>query len=415
MEGRSRQPHALREALVTGLYVLTGVALLLVVGATSGLVHVSEALADAAGVTPAASSPSAASPAPSGAPSSLAVASPSPSPSPSPGVSATLTTTVLGAVTVHNGQYATVRYRADDSAGGTVSVDLLVTARNGAVLRRLVTGKPVPVGVTQKWRGRLRLRRGRYLVVAHATDASGQTEASAQTAALHVLAKLPPLVPTQRARRAAFAWAARRAGAVAVAVIDSRGRLYGYHPWRRFTTASVVKALILVTYLRQHRHVSASVRSVLTRMIEYSDNAAADLTYRLVGRSSVQHLARLAHMRSFTAGSAWIVSRAAPADMGRFFLDMHRYIPAGHRRFADHLLSHVVSYESWGIPAAAVSLGYRVYFKPGWLGAWMLANEAARLERDSVTIGLAVFTDGNPTSSYGKETIAGVTARLLRR
>jgi len=416
VKGRSRQPHALREALVAGLYVLIGVALLLVVGATSGLVHVSEALADAAGVTPAASSPSAASPSPSGTPSSsLAVASPSPSPSPSPGVSATLTTTVLGAVTVHNGQYATVRYRADDSAGGTVTVDLLITAGDGTVLRRLVTGKPVPVGIAQKWRGRLRLRRGRYVLVAHAADSSGQTEASAQTAALHVLAKLPPLVPTQRARRAAFAWASRRAGDVAVAVIDSRGHLYGYHPWRRFTTASVVKALILVTYLRQHRHVSASMRSVLTRMIEYSDNAAADLTYRLVGRSSVQHLARLAHMRSFTAGSAWIVSRVAPADMARFFLDMHRYIPARHRRFADHLLSHVVSYESWGIPAAAVSLGYRVYFKPGWLGAWILANEAARLERDSVTVGLAVFTDGNPTSSYGKETIAGVTARLLRR
>ena len=56
-----------------------------------------------------------------------------------------------------------------------------------------------------------------------------------------------------------------------------------------------------------------------------------------------------------------------------------------------------------------------MYFKPGWLGAWILANEAARLERQRVRIGLAVFTEQNPTSSYGKDTIAGVTARLLRR
>ena len=74
-----------------------------------------------------------------------------------------------------------------------------------------------------------------------------------------------------------------------------------------------------------------------------------------------------------------------------------------------------MSWQRWGIPAAAEPLGYRVYFKPGWLGAWYLANEAARLERGRVRIGLAVFTNGNPASSYGKDTIAGVTARLLHR
>ena len=89
--------------------------------------------------------------------------------------------------------------------------------------------------------------RGRYLLVAHAVDAGGQTEASAQTAELRVLAELPPLVPTERARRAAFAWAARRAGDVAVAIIDSRGPPVRLPPSvRRFTTASVVKAMILV-------------------------------------------------------------------------------------------------------------------------------------------------------------------------
>ena len=382
--------------MITGLYVAAGVVLLLVVAVTSGLADVSEAAADAAGVPMAASS-----------------ASVSPSPSASP--SETLTTTVTKDVTVHRGQYASVRYRADDSAGGSVTVDLLVTKRDGTVVLNLVTGRTVPVGADQEWRGRLRLPRGRYLLVAHAVDAGGQTEASAQTAELRVLAELPPLVPTERARRAAFAWAARRAGDVAVAVVDSRGRLYGYHPWRRFTTASVVKAMILVTYLRQHRTVSPAMQSVLRRMITVSDNSAADLTYRLVGRSAVQRLARVAHMRSFTAGGAWIVSRVAPADMARFFRDMEQYIPSRHRRFANGLLSHVVSSQSWGIPVAAAGTGYRVYFKPGWLGAWILANEAARLERKRVTIGLAVFTDSNPSSSYGKETIAGVTARLLRR
>ena len=109
------------------------------------------------------------------------------------------------------------------------------------------------------------------------------------------------------------------------------------------------------------------------------------------------------------------MSRAAAADMARFFRDMERYVPDHHRRFANGLLAHVVSWQRWGIPMTAEPRGYRVYCKAGWLGAWTLANQAARLERRRVRIGLAVFTDHNPTSSYGKETVAGVTERLLRR
>jgi Beta-lactamase enzyme family len=346
---------------------------------------------------------------------SSAPATSTPTPSPSPTVSGTLVTTVLGAVTVPSGSSARVRYRADDTAGGTVTVDLLVTTRAGDVVKRLVTGRVTAVGVMRVWRGRLRLPPGSYLLVAHAVDAGGLSESSTRAGALRVLAPLPPLVPTARARRAAFAWAARRAGSVAVAVVDSRGRLYGYHASRPFITASVVKAMLLVAYLRRHSSVGPAMRTVLARMITLSDNDAADEVYRLVGRGGLAHLAHLARMRTFRAGSAWIVSRVGAADMARFFRDMERYIPAAHRRFADSLLTHIVSYERWGIPPAAEPLGYRVYFKPGWLGAWVLANEAARLERKRVRIGLAVFTDGNPTSSYGKETIAGVTARLLRQ
>jgi len=68
-----------------------------------------------------------------------------------------------------------------------------------------------------------------------------------------------------------------------------------------------------------------------------------------------------------------------------------------------------------GDPVAARPLGYRVYFKPGWLDAWTLASQAARLEKGRVRLGIAVFTDGNAPGLYGQETVAGVTARLLQR
>jgi hypothetical protein len=341
--------------------------------------------------------------------------SPSPSPSASPGVSATLTTAVVRGVTVHRGSVARVRYRADDTAGGAATLDLLITTRAGTVVRRLVTGRVTEVGVERVWRGRVRLRRGRYLLVAHAVDASGRCEANARTAELRVLAPLPPLVPTASARRAAFAWAARRAGDVAVAVVDSHGRSYGYHEQRSFITASVVKAMLLVAYLRRHDTLDPAMRATLTRMITVSDNAAADAVYRSVGRRGLVQFADRAGIRSFRASDAWILCRVAAADMARFFRDMERYIPSQHRRFANSLLAGVVSYQRWGIPAAAEPLGYRVYFKPGWLGAWVLASQAARLERRRARIGLAVFTDRNPSPTYGKETLAGITARLLRR
>ena len=391
-------PHrrlSARTALVPALCIAAGALCLGVIGATS-------AVGDAAPFAP-------------GIPTSASSSSPSPSPSASPGASETLTTTVVRPVTVHSGSVARVRYRADDTAGGTVTIDLLVTTRSGEVRRRLVTGRVTAVGVERVWRGRLRLRRGRYLLVAHAVDASGRSEASATPAGLRVLAPLPPLVPTARARRAAFAWAARRAGHVAVAVVDSRGRAYGYHAADRFITASVVKAMLLVAYLRRHSSLDPAMRATLTRMITVSDNAAADAVYRSVGRRGLVRLADRAGMRSFRASGSWILCRVAAADMARFFRDMERYIPKDHRRFANGLLAGIVSYQRWGIPVAAEPRGYRVYFKPGWLGAWTLANQAARLERRRVIIGLAVFTDHNPDPVYGKETIAGVTARLLRR
>jgi hypothetical protein len=232
-------------------------------------------------------------------------------------------------------------------------------------------------------------------------------------ARLVVLRALPPLVPSGDGLRRAFAWAAGRGGRVSVAVVDSRGRLHGFRPWRAFTSASVVKAMLLVAYLRSHPAPTAFMRDELRRMIEFSDNAATDVVYGVVGRSGLVSLARLTGMRGFGPSGGWITTRITAADLARFFRDMERFIPDGQRRFANGLLAEITPSQSWGIPAAARPLDYRVYFKGGWLGAFVLANQAARLERDRVRLGIAVFTDGNPASWYGLDTIRGVTARLL--
>jgi hypothetical protein len=315
---------------------------------------------------------------------------------------------------VHRGARTTFVFRVDDPAGGTLVAELVAKRPDGRFVRTLASGLRVKAGQPKTWRGRVGLPRGRYLYVVHATDAEGGTEAQATPAALHVLAALPPLVPTPRAVRRALAWARARAGEVAVAVVDSRGKLHGYREDRRFYSASMVKAMLLIAYLRGHRRVPAAMRGVLTRMIEHSDNAAADLVYGIVGRRGLVALARLSGMRRFRPNGGWITTLVTAADMARFFRDMHDYIPKRRIAFADELLSGIIPAESWGVPAAARPLHYRVYFKGGWLGAWVLASQSARLVHRSERLGLAIFTDGNPSPDYGKETIRGVTARLLR-
>ena len=328
-------------------------------------------------------------------------------------------TKVLHEVRVHSGQSARVQFRVDDAAaaadGTTVAASLNVETSAGDVVRVLVRDRQTSLGVVQAWRGRLRLPAGRYLLVAHARDAAGQAEARAEPARLVVLRALPPLVPSTAGLRLAFAWAAHRAGRVSVAVVDSRGALHGLQPSRLCVSASVVKAMLLVAYLRSHPQPSAGMRDVLRGMIEYSDNAATDVVYGVVGRSGLAKLARLAHMRGFRLCGGWITTRVTAADTALFFRDMERYIPSRQRHFANGLLAGITPSQSWGIPAVARPMGYRVYFKGGWLGAFVLANQAARLERERVRLGLAVFTDGNPGSPYGLDTIRGVTERLLRR
>jgi hypothetical protein len=54
-----------------------------------------------------------------------------------------------------------------------------------------------------------------------------------------------------------------------------------------------------------------------------------------------------------------------------------------------------------------------VFFKTGALPSEGLFNEAALLERGDVTFTIAVFTDGDPSMSYGEQTIQGVASALL--
>jgi hypothetical protein len=198
------------------------------------------------------------------------------------------------------------------------------------------------------------------------------------------------------------------------------GGCRGWPVHRRYHSASVVKSMLLVAYLRrlarQRRGLNGRARALLYPMIHSSDNDAASAVLRIVGERALNRVASDAGMRDYVPGGArWGFTEVSAADLARFFYRQDTLIPARFDRYARRLLSGIERSESWGIPAVARP-EFRVYFKGGWLPEVEgLVNQAGRLERPQIRFGLAVLTKNDPSMGYGEHTIEGVTARLLGR
>jgi Beta-lactamase enzyme family len=214
-------------------------------------------------------------------------------------------------------------------------------------------------------------------------------------------------------------YAARRAGEVSFAVIDWWGRLRGLHKRRTAPSASVVKVMLLVAYLRRpsvrNRPLRRSDRALLRPMIRRSDNGAASRVTYLVGARRVERLARAVRMRDFRFNPVvWGLSRISPRDQARLMYRLERYVPRRHRRFALRQLAHIVPRQRWGIGRASPPR-WALYFKGGWGGGSGWVNhQVALLKHGPLRVSLAIFTYLNPSHAYGKETLRGVAARLLR-
>jgi hypothetical protein len=231
---------------------------------------------------------------------------------------------------------------------------------------------------------------------------------------------LPAGFPGPAAAARAARYLAGRTGRTAVAVLDTEGRTWGVHIHRTFVTGSVVKAMLLVAYLRRldaagRRRIDPVSASFLYPMIHVSDNAAATQCWSIVGDRGLYAVARAAGMTDFSISGIWARAQLSAADQARFFFEMPSLIPHEFVGYARFLLSTIAGYESWGIPAVARPRGYRVFFKGGWRPTVLgqLVHQIGRLEGHHRTFSIAVMTDGDPSMGYGIATIQGVTAALL--
>jgi hypothetical protein len=227
-------------------------------------------------------------------------------------------------------------------------------------------------------------------------------------------------LPSSRAIAAARRFAGSREGSVAFAVLGGGGRIVGRRTRERYESASLVKAMILVAYLRDlAAQGRAPTELELTRMgdmIRVSDNFSASELYEQLTPGVIDDLAAEAGMRSFESNDFWGNCVVTAADQVRFFLSLDRLLPAAHRDFARDLLENIASFHSWGIPEAARP-DWRAFFKGGWrpdADEGEIVHQAALLERGSRKLAIAVLTDEGPSETYGHDTIRGIARRLLR-
>lgn len=217
--------------------------------------------------------------------------------------------------------------------------------------------------------------------------------------------------------RAASAYAAGRVGTVSFAV-RTREHLWGRRPRMGVSSASVVKAMLLVAYLDhpavRGRRLTAGERALLGPMIRYSDNDAATRVRALVGDARILRLARQARMRRFRLSPSWGLSRIDAADQSRYFLSLPELTARRHRAYALGLLGSIVPEQRWGVGRTRPR-GWRLYFKGGWgAGSGAVSHQVALLRHGRRRVAVAITTTGSPSHAYSEATLEGVARRLLR-
>ena len=203
-------------------------------------------------------------------------------------------------------------------------------------------------------------------------------------------------------------------GRLAVGVIDrSTGAVAVYGGRRRFDAASIVKSEILAALLlrRQSRAgLSNTDEGLATRMIEASNDGAANRLWDLVGRAGGLAAAdRALGLRHTTPGPGedWALTRTTVGDQLTLLSDLTTAkspLGSGERAYELGLMRNVQATQRWGVSAAA-SPGSVYAIKNGWLAdgparQWVI-NSIGALDHDGQRLLMAVLSRGQPTEAAG--------------
>jgi beta-lactamase class A len=213
----------------------------------------------------------------------------------------------------------------------------------------------------------------------------------------------------------------------AVAYDITRNTLYTYRPDNTFIMASSAKVPLMVSYLTmiesQNRGPNSYEMSVLTAMIEHSDNNAAQVIYDTIGDDSGQqsymHAWGISNYSPNPNGWGW--GRWSSGDMAHLLalLQSGSVLNSADRALAFHLMQSVESDQRFGVGDTAPA-NATVAMKDGWVpgpdGAWAV-NTSGIVTVGGETYIVTVYTGEQGSYSSGVSIVnhvCGAIAQALK-
>ncbi|MEH7336478.1 GDSL-type esterase/lipase family protein [Neobacillus drentensis] len=209
---------------------------------------------------------------------------------------------------------------------------------------------------------------------------------------------------------------ASRSNTVSVGVYDANtGKTYTYNPSKTYYTMSIVKMSLLADVLYQKIPITSNENSLLTKMIENSDNSAASTIWRQLGSDkSVQSFFQKVGMTNTVAGTGgwWGRTTTTVQDqltMMKYFAYPNTLLTDSQRAYGLNLMRNVRADQRWGTGAGLPS-GVSVALKNGWADSGSYVNSVGYVNGQGKNYVISVLTTNNKSLSYGIETINKISS-----
>jgi hypothetical protein len=196
-------------------------------------------------------------------------------------------------------------------------------------------------------------------------------------------------------------------------------QIYIYRPGIQEVTASMVKIDILAVLLWEsqnaHRALTPKQVSLATKMVEASDNKAAQTLWIAIGQMPAltmfnDHI----HFTQTTTNWNWGLVETTPRDQLNLLMTIvlpNRYLDAASQQFEQSLMENVTKYERFGLPTGAPTNAV-VGVKDGWYRetttGWQV-NSTGYVHLGRTFYLAVIMTASNPSVGYGREVVNRVS------
>jgi len=261
--------------------------------------------------------------------------------------------------------------------------------------------------------------------VVGATTTTTAATSSTTTTTPHTTTDLPVSTRVEDPFHSASlaAYLATRTDNVTAALYDvTTHATYIYRPDIDQVTASMEKIDILAVLLWEcqnaHRALTAKEMSLATKMIEYSDNNAAEQLWVDVGQlpSVTTFNDHLHYSQSITSWD-WGMFDTTPHDqlnLLKAILFPNKYLTPASQAYEQNLMENVVDYERFGIPTgvpARATVGVKNGWYPEKATGWQI-NTAGYVHLGKTYYLAVIMTASNPSEAYGKLVVGRVAQAL---